>query len=76
MSFRTNPQWLDAKARYVAPMADDENPESSFARCAVAAYEMWLIETGRELPADVTEAQALVAYGYVAGRPLSERTAS
>lgn len=66
MSYRDAPRYLAAQARYVAPMADDETPDSSFARCVLAAYEMWLIQTGREVPVDATEADALVAYARLA----------
>lgn len=68
MSYRDDPRWIDARKRFVARMADDEDPDASFARCAKAAYEMWLIETGRPVPEVVTYAESIGAYGVLAAR--------
>ncbi|WP_346536993.1 hypothetical protein [Micromonospora sp. DPT] len=76
MTYRNDPRYLDAQERYVAPMSDDETPDSSFARHVVAAYEMYLIQTGREVPNGITEAQALVAYSFLVPQPEPEGIAS
>lgn len=69
MTYRNDPRWQDAQSRLVTRMADDETPDDAFARAAVAAYEMYLIETGREVPPHLSYAESLGAYGLLAERP-------
>ncbi|MEV7267107.1 hypothetical protein AB0N38_26445 [Micromonospora aurantiaca] len=76
MSYRDDPRWLDARKRLVAYTSDDESIDEAFARKCIAAYEMYLIQLGLEVPEALTAEQALVTYSLLLQKRKQEARAA